>query len=71
VFENRVLSRIFGTKREEVAGGWGKLHAEDLHTLHASPSTYYRGNEVKDEMGCECSTHGRYEKCIQNFGRKI
>jgi hypothetical protein len=37
VFENRVLRRIFGPKREEVAGGWRKLHNEKLHNL--CPST--------------------------------
>jgi hypothetical protein len=36
VFENRVLRRIFGPKREEVAGGWRRLHNEELHNLHAS-----------------------------------
>jgi hypothetical protein len=30
-FENRVLRRIFGPKREEVAGGWRRLHNEELH----------------------------------------
>jgi hypothetical protein len=38
VFENRVLRRIFGSKRDEVAGGWRKLHNEELHKLHPSPS---------------------------------
>jgi hypothetical protein len=38
VFENRVLRRIFGPKREEVAGGWRRLHNEELHNLYASPS---------------------------------
>jgi hypothetical protein len=36
VSENRVLRRIFGPKREEVAGGWGGLHNEELHNLTAS-----------------------------------
>jgi hypothetical protein len=36
VFENGVLRRIFGSKREEVAGGWRRLHNE-LHNLYASP----------------------------------
>jgi hypothetical protein len=31
VFENRVLRRIFVYKREEVAGGWRRLHNEELH----------------------------------------
>jgi len=38
VFENRVLGRIFGTEREEVAGGWRRLHKEELHNLYASPN---------------------------------
>jgi hypothetical protein len=33
-----VLRRIFGPKREEVAGGWGRLHNEELHNLYASPN---------------------------------
>jgi hypothetical protein len=33
VFENRVLRRMFGTKRDEMIGGWRKLHNEDLHNL--------------------------------------
>jgi hypothetical protein len=36
VFGNRVLRRIFGSKREEVAGGWRRLHNEELHNLYAS-----------------------------------
>jgi hypothetical protein len=39
VFENRVLRRIFGPKRDEVVGGWRKLHKEELHDLYSSPST--------------------------------
>jgi hypothetical protein len=38
VFENRVLRRIFGPKRDEVTGGWTKLHNEELHGLYSSPS---------------------------------
>jgi hypothetical protein len=38
VFENRVLRRIFGPKRDEVTGGWRKLHNEELHNLYFSPS---------------------------------
>jgi hypothetical protein len=36
VFENRVLRRIFGLKRDEVTGGWRKLHNEELHDLYSS-----------------------------------
>jgi hypothetical protein len=38
VFENMVLRRIFGPKRDEVTGGWRKLHNEELHNLYCSPS---------------------------------
>jgi hypothetical protein len=37
VFENRVLRRIFGTKREE-DGSWRKLHNDELHSLYTSPN---------------------------------
>jgi hypothetical protein len=37
VFENRVLSRIFGPKRDEVMGEWRKLHNEELRDLYSSP----------------------------------
>jgi len=36
VFENRVLRRIFGTKRDEVAWEWRKLHNEELNDLYCS-----------------------------------
>ena len=38
VFENRVLRRIFGPKRDEVTGEWRKLHNEELNDLYCSPS---------------------------------
>jgi hypothetical protein len=38
VFENRVLIRIFGSKRDEVTGGWRRLRNEELCGLYASPN---------------------------------
>jgi hypothetical protein len=38
VFENKMLRRIFGSSRDEVIGGWRKLHNEELHNLYCSPS---------------------------------
>jgi hypothetical protein len=38
VFENRVLRRIFGPKRDEVMGEWRKLHNKELHDLYSSLS---------------------------------
>jgi hypothetical protein len=37
VFENRMLRRIYGTKRDEVIG-WRKQHNEELHNLYSSPN---------------------------------
>jgi hypothetical protein len=33
IFEDKALRRIFGTQKEEVAGGWRRLHNEELHNL--------------------------------------
>jgi hypothetical protein len=37
VFENSVLRRIFGQRRDGVTGGWRKLHNEELHNMYSSP----------------------------------
>jgi hypothetical protein len=60
VFENRVLRRIFGPKRDDVTGKWRKLHNEELRDLYSSPSII-RGVE-EDEMGGPCSTNGGEEE---------
>jgi hypothetical protein len=56
----RVLRRICGPKRDEVTGGWRKLHNEELHNLYSSPSII----RMNDEMGGSCSTNGGEEECI-------
>jgi hypothetical protein len=38
IFEKRLLRRIFGSKREKVAGEWRRLHNEELHNLYISPN---------------------------------
>jgi hypothetical protein len=38
VYQNRVLSRMFGPMTDEVTGGWRKLHNETLHDLYSSPN---------------------------------
>jgi hypothetical protein len=37
VFENKVLRRKFGSKRDKVTGEWRKLHSEKLHNIYSSP----------------------------------
>ena len=41
VFENRVLRRVFGAKRDEVTEEWGKLHNEELSDLYCSPNIFW------------------------------
>jgi hypothetical protein len=38
VFENRVLRRIFGPKRDDVTGEWGRLNSKELNALYSSPN---------------------------------
>jgi hypothetical protein len=39
-FENRVLRRIFGPKRDEVTGKWRTVHSEGLNDMYSSPSIF-------------------------------
>jgi len=53
VFENRVLRRIFGPKRDEVTGEWRKLHSEEYNTgWGVLLNQYCSGDKIeKNEMG--------------------
>jgi hypothetical protein len=62
VFQNRVLRRIFGPKRDEVTGGWRRLHNEELHNLYCSPSII--------RMGRPCGTNGGEKEFIHEIGGK-
>jgi hypothetical protein len=65
VYENRVLMRIFGLKRDEVEGDWGRLHNEEPHDLYILLTKYNSGSKIKNsEMGGACSTYGGEERCI-------
>jgi len=44
VYENRMLMRIFGPKRDEVIGEWRKLHNEELNVLYSSPNIVWMIN---------------------------
>jgi hypothetical protein len=68
VSENRVLRGISGPKGEEVAGGWRRLHNEELYKLYASPNIIRVIRPRR--MGWACSTNERAEKCIKHFCQK-
>jgi hypothetical protein len=70
VFENRVLTRIFGPKRDEVTGGRKKLYNEEFQNLYSSPSIITMISVKEDEMGRACSTNGREGECISDIGGK-
>jgi hypothetical protein len=62
-----VSRRIFRPKRDEIKGGWGKVHNEELQNLYFTPDII--GEQVKeDEMDKTCSSQGRKEKCIYGVG---
>ena len=47
MFENRLLRRIFGPKRDEVKGEWRKLHNEELNDLYFSQDIIRMVKEIK------------------------
>jgi hypothetical protein len=67
VFENRVLRKIFGPKREE-DGSWRKLHNDELHSLYSSPNIVRVIKSSRMRWAMTCGTHGRGERCLQGFG---
>ena len=58
VFENRVLRRIFGRKRNEVTGEWRELHNEELNDPYSLPSIVGGDKMEKNDMDAACSTYG-------------
>ena len=57
MFKNSVLSRIFGSKRDEAIGDWRKLHDEELNGLYSSPNTVRVIKFEKNGMGGACSVY--------------
>jgi hypothetical protein len=70
VFENRVLRRIFRSKRDEVMGEWRKLHNEKLHILYSSPNIIRQIKSLEIEVGRTCGVHGTGKECVQGFDGK-
>jgi hypothetical protein len=58
LFENRMLRRIFGPKRDKETREWRKIHNEELNYLYSSPNIVRVIQIEKNEMGEACSTYG-------------
>jgi hypothetical protein len=68
VFENRVLRRIFGPKRDEVTGECRKLHNEELNDLYSSPNIVRVIKSRIMRWARACRAYGGEERRIQGFG---
>jgi hypothetical protein len=63
VFENRVLRRIFGPKRDEVTGEWRNLHNEELHNLYSSPDIIRQVKSRRMRWAGHVARMGEDKKC--------
>jgi hypothetical protein len=68
VFENRVLRRIFGPKRDEVTGEWRRLHNEELNDLYSSPNIIRVTKSRRMRWAGHVACMGGKERCIPDFG---
>jgi hypothetical protein len=64
VFENIVLSRIFGPKRDEVTGEWRKLYNAELYDLYSSPNIVGVIKSRRMRLTEHVARMGRRETCI-------
>jgi hypothetical protein len=67
VFENRVLRRIFGPKRDEVTGEWRKLHNVELNDLYCSPVIIRVINSTGIRWAGHVARIGVEERRIRDF----
>ena len=64
MFENRVLRRVFGPKRDEVTGEWRKLHTEELRDLYSLPNFVRVVKSRRMRWAGRVARIGRGEVCI-------
>jgi hypothetical protein len=66
VFDNKLLRKLFEPRRQQVLGGYRKIHNEEPQ--HLSFAKYYYVDQMEvNFIGRTCSTHGRDQKSIQYF----
>jgi hypothetical protein len=70
VFENRVLRRIFGPKRDEATGEWRRLHNEELSALYSSTNIIRVIKSRRMRWAGRVACMGE-KRCIQDFGGEI
>jgi hypothetical protein len=68
VFENRVLRRVFGPKRDEATGDWRRLHNEELNELYSSPNIIRVIKSRRLRWAGHVARIGGGERCIPDFG---
>jgi hypothetical protein len=71
MFEIRVLRRIFGLKRDEVIGGWRKLHNEELHNLYSSASIIKKTRSGRMRWARHVERMEKKKECIWVFCGEI
>jgi hypothetical protein len=69
VFENRVLRRIFGPKRDEATGEWRRLHNEELNNLYSSLDIVRAIKSRRMRWAEHVARMGK-ERCVQDFSRE-
>ena len=65
VFENRLLRRVFGPKRNEVTGEWRKLHNDELRELYSLPNILRVVKSRRMRWVGACDAYGGGESCAQ------
>jgi len=67
MFENRVLRRIFGPKRGQLTGQWGRLHYKGLNDLYSSPNNFRAIKSRRMRLVVHVAHLGE-RRCVQGFG---